>query len=293
MIELNEPFPLQDRFRDSRDTLRERTALLRRRRGVRSAANLAIISQMRADAHNTANLFRDFYVGTTETGTEELRDELTSAESALARWALMQTHEEFRTVDLARIDNLGDWEATAEVEADIAQIGETLRAEDDGGNIIDRHAPEARRRITVDPTLVTAGGLVAVRRKRLMLATAPSEVHFRDIRSTNGRVPSDEEMVAMSHIEIDKVSEFVLDLGVLSRMHPRAAQEVMEAATGVAPAEITNHGRSLVSPRLIEAAIDVRHEMLTPAVTTYYADRKFKDIRPADSGQRQSELTSA
>ena len=94
-------------------------------------------------------------------------------------------------------------------------------------------------------------------------------------------------MVATSHVEIDKVSEFIVDFELLRRMHPAAAQEIAEAFHGQAPAEITNHGRNLVSPRIIEAAIDVQHEVLTPAVTTYFADRKFKDIRPADDAERE------
>src|SRR6266702_888165 len=238
MSEFNEPIPAVDGFKDSRDILDTRIAELRRRRRVRSAAKLALISQMRADAHNQANLFRDFYVGAAETGTELLREELVDAESALARWAIMRAHQEFRTVDLARVDNLGDWEATHSAENDVAEIAEVLRAEADGGTIVDRHEPIAKRRITVDPMLVTAKGLVAVRRKRLMLATAQHDVRFKDARITNGRRATPEEITAIAHIEIDKVSEFVLDLDLLRRMHPKAAKEIEDAVLGEATAAI-------------------------------------------------------
>lgn len=282
MSEINEFTPTWGGFKDFSDTFDRKLAGLRRRRAVRSADELAAISRMRADGHVAANLFRDFYVGTAEQGTEELRRKLTEAESALARWALMGAHEEFHAVDLARIDNRGEWEATSAVEADIATIATTVRAAGDGGQVIDRHAPEAKRRIMVDPTLVAASGLVAVRRKRLMLATANREVHFRDSR--NGRALEGREMVARSRVEIDKVSEFILDLTVLRRVSARAAREIGRVIDGMSPVEITNHepALNLVSPRLIEAAIDVRHPMLTPAVTTYFADRKYSDIKPVE-----------
>jgi hypothetical protein len=282
MSEAHKPFPIMDRFVDSSD-LSDRIGALKRARNVRSAAQLALVSRMRAGAHDAANTFRDFYVGTHENGTADLRGELNQAQTALARWVLMQEHDEFRTIDLARIENSGDWDATAGAEGDIAIIAASLRETENGGQVIDRTATEAKRRIMVDPGIVSSRGLVAVRRKRLMLATAPQEVSFRDMRPGTDKRVHGQHTVARSHVEIDKVSEFVLDIDLLRRMHPVAAREIEEAVLGTAPAEITNHGRDLVSPRIIEAAIDVQHEVLTPAVTTYYADRKFKDIRPVDA----------
>lgn len=282
MSEAHKPMPILDRFVDSSD-ISERVRELKHARNLRkNVAELAMVSRMRAGAHAAANAFRDFYVGTHENGTDDLRAELTEAQTALARWVLMRNHDEFRTIDLARIENEGNWGATEGAEGDIAAIAAELRVADDGGQFIDRTAAEAKRRIMVDPGVVSAHGLVAVRRKRLMLATAPHEITFRDMRPGTQKRVYGQEMLATSHVEIDKVSEFVLDLELLRRMHPAAAREVEAAVTGAAPAEITNHGRDLVSPRIIEAAIDVRHDVLTPAVTTYYADRKFKDVRPAD-----------
>lgn len=286
MSEVHKPFPVMDRFVDSSE-VSERIRALKRARNLRNVAQLAVVSRLRADAHSAANTFRDFYVGTHENGTAELRIELSRAQTALARWVLMQEHDEFRTLDLARIENGGEWNATEGAEADIAIIAATLRDSGDGGQFIDRTAPEAKRRIMVDPGVVSSRGLVAVRRKRLMLATTPRDIAFRDMRPGTGKRVHGQPMMATSHIEIDKVSEFVLDLSMLRRMHPTAAREVEDAILGKTPAEITNHGRDLVSPRIIEAAIDVQHEVLTPAVTTYYADRKFKDIHPADESERE------
>lgn len=251
---------------------------------LNAAFDLATISQMRSRAHTEANLLRDFHVGTVERNTDRLRGKLSRAQGALARWALMAEHPEYRTIDLVRIDNQGDWDATAEAEEEIAQLAEELRDAGRGGEVIDKHSKEAKRRITVDPIFLSAEGLLVVRRKRLMLATTAETIKFADRRRK--RFPIADlvlrgRMEAETSIEIDKVSEFVLDLETLQRMHPKAAQEVADAAGGRAPSEITNHGRSLVSPRIIEAAIDVQHEVLTPAVTTYYADRKYKNIRRA------------
>lgn len=290
MNEVNEPMPSWGGFRDSSNTFDKRLVDLRQRRRVRVADELASISGMRAAAHSAVNLFRDFYVGTVEHDTEELRHELNSAETALARWAILCAHEEFYTVDLARIENHGDWKATAAAEADIASIAGELRTAGDGGQMIDRRAPEAKRRIMIDPTLVTASGLVAVRRKRLMLATASREVRFRDGRA--GRKTANREMVARSHVEIDKVSEFVLDLTVLRRIHRRAAAEIDSAIETMGPVELTNHGRNLVSPRLIEAAIDVRHPMLVPAITTYFADRKYDGVTAVGSEKNEPAQTA-
>ncbi len=289
MSEVDRHFRVMDGFVDSSE-VSDRIRTLKRARNLRNVAQLAVVSRMRAEAHAAANTFRDFYVGTQENGlggTAELRTELSQAQTALARWVLMQEHDEFRTIDLARIENEGRWDATESAEADIAAIAARLRAAGDGGEAIDRHAVEAKRRIMVDPGVVSSMGLVAVRRKRLMLATAPQEILFRDMRPGTKKRTHGQRMVATSHIEIDKVSEFVLDYELLKRMHPAAASEIEAAVKGEAPAEITNHGRDLVSPRIIEAAIDVNHDVLTPAVTTYFADRKFKDIRPADESEHE------
>ncbi|HKX24271.1 MAG TPA: hypothetical protein VJM46_03455 [Candidatus Saccharimonadales bacterium] len=283
MSEVHEPLPVMDRFVDSSE-ISERIRALKRARNLRSVAQLAVVSRMRAEAHAAANTFRDFYVGTHEDGavdTAELRTELTEAETALARWVLMQEHDEFRTIDLARIENAGEWDATAGAEADIATIAAQLRLAGNGGHVIDRDVTEAKRRIMVDPGVVSSKGLIAIRRKRLMLATAPHDVVFRDMRPGTDKRVHGQQLAATSHVEIDKVSEFILDLDLLRRMHPTAAREVEAAVRGDAPPEITNHGRNLVSPRIVEAAIDVNHPLLTPAVTTYFADRKFKNIRPA------------
>lgn len=286
MSEAHEHFPILDRFVDPSD-ISDRIRALKRARNIRSAAQLALVSRMRAGAHDAANTFRDLYVGVHENGTADLRGELSQAQTALARWVLMQDHDEFRTIDLARIENNGDWDATAGAEGDIAIIAAALREANNGGQVIDRAEPEAKRRIMVDPGIVSSTGLVAVRRKRLMLATAPHEVSFRDMRPGTDKRVHGQAMVATTHVEIDKVSEFVLDLEMLGRMHPTAAREVEDAILGKAPAEISNHGRDLVSPRIIEAAIDVQHEVLTPAVTTYFADRKFKNIHPADESEHE------
>ena len=293
MTERNEPLPIMDRFVDPSD-ISARLSELRRRRVTRSAVHLAAISRLRAEAHAAANLFRDFYVGTSEEGTEPLRRELSGARSALARWALMQAHGEFRTVDLARVENVGDWDATSEVEKDIATLAQSLRQAGNGGEIIDRHHNTAKRRIMIDPTLVSAQGLVAVRRKRLMVVTGPSQVRFVDRRHAADAPPRVFE--ATSRTEIDKVSEFVLDLRMMRRMSQKAAREIEQAIKGDAPTEITNHGRDLVSPRMIEAAIDarVRHPMLTPAVTTYYADRKFSNVHEVEpTAEVETELADA
>lgn len=243
---------------------------------------LATISGLRADAHADANMFSEYYVTPDENREHNLRNQLTSAQGALARWALMATQPAFRTVDLVRVVNDGDWDATSGAEEDIARIAAQLRSAGSGGDIIDRHSPEAKRRISVDPALVSAKGLVAVRRKRLMLATMPEVVEFADVRRTYGPgsrpIPEVTDTTAVIHLEVDKVSEFVLDIGAMREVNSRAADEVEAAIRGDAIHELTNHGRGLISPRLIEAAIDTRDPMLSPVATTYYAERKYRGV---------------
>lgn len=245
---------------------------------------LATISGLRADAHADANMFSEYYVTPDENREHSLRSQLTSAQGALARWALMAAQPAFRTVDLVRVVNDGDWDATAEAEEGIARIAAQLRSAGHGGDIIDRHSPEAKRRISVDPELVSAKGLVAVRRKRLMLATTPEIAEFADVRRTrtygpdSRPIPEVIDTTAVTHLEVDKVSEFVLDIGAMREVNSRAADEVEAAIRGDAIHELTNHGRGLISPRLIEAAIDTRNPMLSPVATTYYAERKYRDV---------------
>jgi hypothetical protein len=91
--------------------------------------------------------------------------------------------------------------------------------------------------------------------------------------------PSQREREAVAHYEIDKVSEFVLDVAALRAANKGAALEVEAAIRGEAPSEITNHGRRLTAPHFIEGAIDDQDPMLSPAMTTYFADLKYEDVR--------------
>lgn len=140
------------------------------------------ISRMRGDAHAKANLFRDYHVSPEDSPDHPLRRKLQNLRGLLTRWALMQANQEFRTVDLARIENNGDWDATESAEVDMERLAiQEYEAGNSQGQIL-RNSPESKLRIMVDPTLLCANGLVVVRRKRLMLRTITTTSRFRDVR---------------------------------------------------------------------------------------------------------------
>lgn len=269
MRELREPTLPRGGFRDSRDI-------------STAVGELVDISRMRSQAHEAANLFRDFHIEPGSFNERRLRRELSSAEGLLARWAILAANEEFRTVDLARVENRGDWEATAQAEADIGELALELFMKGEIEGVVERDAEEAKRRIMVDPGLLSGRGLIAIRRKRLMLATLPQPHEFRDMRPTSyheeGYVPRGNVLATDAHLEVDKVSEFVMDFQRLRVVDNDAAEEIRsEVIQQRGPAELTDSAAAAV----IEAAILDRNPMLTPAITTYYADRKYKNIRPA------------
>lgn len=270
MRELQHPELIRGGFEDSRD--------------IRAALDvLTDISRMRSAAHAQANLFRDFHIEVGGPKERQLRGELQEARGVLARWAVMTAYEEFRTVDLARVENDGDWEATLEAESGIGELGLALFMDGQVDGFIERDTPEAKLRIMVDPDLLSSNGLVAVRRKRLMLATPAVTHHFTDRRPTYGSASSPTKrppLAADVSLEIDKVSEFVLDVQRLRTLDPTAAEEVYEATNGGEIAgEITNQPNVTVAPRVIETAINKRDKALFPANTIYYADRKYRNIR--------------
>ncbi len=274
MRELREPTLPRGGFEDSRDI---ETAL----------GELTDISRMRSQAHEVANLFRDLHIEVGGLTERHLRRELSRAEGALARWAVMAAHESFRTVDLTRVENGGDWNATIEAEREIGEIATGLFVSGEIEGMVERDTPEAKLRIMIDPGLLSGRGLIAVRRKRLLLATTPVPREFPDMRPVGGNysgvfVPRGDAMAADVNLEIDKVSEFVLDFDRLEDASPRAAKEIREATTGGTVAGEITSNPDYVAPSVIEEAISARDAMLAPAVTTYYADRKYKKIRRAD-----------
>jgi hypothetical protein len=271
MRELHEPTLARDGFEDSRDI-------------GKALGELTDISRMRSQAHEAANLFRDFHIEVGGTTERRLRRELSQAEGALARWAIMVAQEEFRTVDLARVENDGDWDATATAEQEVGEIATGLFMGGEIEGVIERDTPEAKLRITIDPGLLSGRGLIAVRRKRLMLATTPIPRKFSDMRPVNGDysglfVPRGDAMVADVSLEVDKVSDFVLDFDRLEAASPKAAEEIREATKGGKVAGEITGNPDYVSPATLEEAIDARDAMLAPAVTTYYADRKYRKVR--------------
>lgn len=279
MRELREPIPDRGGFVDSRDM-------------DKALGELADISRMRSQAHEAANLFRDFHIEVGGLTERRLRRELTQAEGVLARWAVMAAHEEFRTVDLARIENNGDWDATAEAEKGIGDLAVDLFMDGEIDGLVERDTPEAKLRIMVDPGLLSGKGLIAIRRKRLMLATSPVPHEFADMRPTSHgsglMVPRGHAMTADSHLEIDKVSEFALDFDRMHATDQEAAEELRSAVTqGVAEITTSEFARATA---MVEEAIEGRDRMLAPAITTYYADRKYKNIRRLDQDERVSEL---
>jgi len=233
------------------------------------------ISRLRSLAHEQANLFRDLLIAPGSARERQLRGELVQARGVLASWAVMAAHEEFRTVDLARVENEGDWDATIDAEAGIGDVAMDLFMDGQIDGMVEPDTPEAKLRIAVDPRSVSIEGLLVVRRKRLMLATTPLRTEFSDVRSATKRV-----MVADTSLEIDKVSEFVLDLEGLEEINPRAAAQINAITRdGAAPGEVTNTDGAQAAAALIEAAIQSRHEIIVPAITTYYAERKYRNIR--------------
>jgi hypothetical protein len=299
MSEFSEPRPNDGGFVDSK--------------GISTAlTEFAQISRLRSDAHDAANMFRDLLVPMEQSGAHELRAELGQAEGVLARWAIMAAHQEFRTVDLARVENGGDWDATSRVEREIGDLALELFMDEEIDGLIERDSNEARLSIIVDPNLVSASGLYIVRRKRMMLATKPRPVDFVDVRPTS--YWSDEEdlsaprmvpMRADAHTQIDKVSEFVLDAEALREFQHQAAWEVRQHSEtrdkdgkvadthSFDATRISRRGRDGLLVRTLEAAITKRHPALTPAVTTYYADRKYKNIREAEGEVPQVESEPA
>lgn len=244
------------------------------------------ISRMRGDAHAKANLFRDYHVSPEDSPDHPLRRKLQNLRGLLTRWALMQANQEFRTVDLARIENNGDWDATESAEVDMERLAiQEYEAGNSQGQIL-RNSPESKLRIMVDPTLLCANGLVVVRRKRLMLRTITTTSRFRDVRphvefdnADHGAMSTMLEV--RMRLEVDKVSEFVLDARRLGAISIEAAEKLGAIIHGNAPVEVTGmeqEGGNCLS-HVIEGAIDEHDPLLTPATTTYYADRKYSDVR--------------
>ncbi len=236
------------------------------------------ISRMRSRAHEQANLFRDFYIQPGSSRERQLRGELDQARGVLARWAVVTAYEEFLTVDLARIENVGDWDAAAEAETDVGDVALELFMNEQIDGMIEHGSPEAKLSIVIDPGLVTAQGLIAVRRKRLLLATPPLPHEFTVRREPPVSMMTDASM------EIGKVSEFVLDFDRLEMIDPKVAQEILLATSGgISPSDITQVEGVRSAPAVIEAAIRDRDAMLTPAATTYYADRKYQNARRVEA----------
>lgn len=280
MRERREPTLTEGGFGDSRDI---GTAL----------GELTDISRMRSQAHEAANLFRDLSIEVGGQTERQLRRELSEAEGALARWAIMAAQEEFRTVDLARVENGGDWDATATAEQEVGEIATELFVTGQIDGMIERDTPEAKLRIMIDPGLLSGRGLIAVRRKRLMLATTPVPREFSDMRPMNGDysglfVPRGDAMAADVSLEVDKVSDFVLDFDRLEATSPKAAGEIREATKGGKVAGEITGNPDYVSPATLEEAIDSRDAMLAPAVTTYYADRKYRKVRRLSDSEREA-----
>lgn len=254
---------------------------------VRAVQDVTMISDARADAHNAANLFRDLHVSPRENKrTHELRLELQRTQSVLGRWALMVAHQEFRTIDLARVQNNGDWDATQSAESEMAGLGTVLEIDGVIDGFIPRTAERAKRRIMLDPTLVAGEGLILVRRKRLMLETRAEQSVFADQRPKHGygsqrwglgRGASGLPMAAQTHLEVDKVSEFILDVDALDAIDERAASEVSAVVHSGGPQKLSSDEHR--TSQIIEAAITARHDMLTPVTTTYYADRKYRNVQ--------------
>jgi len=237
---------------------------------------LTALSRMSSQAHTEANLFRDLHIDAADSSRHELRERLGPARTVLARWALLNAYLEVRTVDLARVEHAGDWEGANNAERGIGDLATELFMDGEINGMIERDTPEAKLRISLDPTIVGGNGLIVVRRKRLMLASRPHAVEFVDVRR---KYPTSK--TAQAHLEIDKVSEFILDIEGLREVDRHATAEVRAAAQRGLPVEVTAFRRSRV-PGVIEDVINERHESMVPAVTTYYADRKYTDIRDAD-----------
>lgn len=281
MRELREPTLTSGGFGDSRDTRK-------------AVGELLDISRMRSQAHAAANLFRDYHFFRDyrmEVGSaveRDLRGKLQGAEGVLARWAIMAAHQEFRTVDLARVENNGDWNATAEAEKGIGDLAVELFMAGEIDGLVERDTPKAKLRITVDPGLLSEDGLIAIRRKRLMIATAPTAHVFTDMRPAgdwDGHGPRrGHATVADMHLEVDKVSEFVMDFDRLNELDSEAATAIRRVAQ-YGPAEITSELEDATAA--VEAAIIERDAVLSPAVTTYYADRKYKNVRRLDQADRE------
>ncbi len=219
----------------------------------RATQELVAISDMRSTA-NEVNLLETKH-GVSE---EEVRERLRQARTVAARWAIARAYPEVRSVELARVKNPDDWDATDEAEREIAALAASERAE-----LIPRRSPEANIRIWLDPSVVAAKGLVEARRRRRLFAL-----------SSPTNTPKVTEVV-----EVIKEAKFILDLRRLSRVDGGVAA-VLRAAAALPHREPSEIHRSFAATPIIESAIDGRgmyegEPLLTPAVTTYYAERRY------------------
>lgn len=268
MSEYPEPQPSKGGFVDTQtisDALRE----------------LAYMSDIRREAHGRANLFRDLHVNGADNQEHGLRRQLDSAQGVLARWALLATNQEFRAMELAYVQNDGDWDSTGTVEEEIGDLAVDLFVDGEIDGMVDRHTSEAKLRVTVDPGLLSASGLVVIRRKRLMFATRARQVGLRDARPRSASQPPRGPLVATSRIELDKASEFILDVERFGEVGATGAEIIAEGLMRGRPFDIARDEELRQARQAVEAAIDERHPSLIPASTVYYAERSYSGIREA------------
>jgi hypothetical protein len=87
------------------------------------------------------------------------------------------------------------------------------------GEVLASDSPEAKRRITVDWGVTSVRGLTMLTRRRSLLRTAQFTEDFKIAETQR-------QYTAHSHIEVDKLSTFALDIDRLEDIDEQAAQEV-------------------------------------------------------------------
>ena len=233
----------------------------------RALVDMSAISEARGAAYNAANLFYPL-PSADETERKErlawrasLRERLGAATMA-ARWEIFRDNNELASVDLVRVNNMGSWEATEEAEAQMIRIANDAKNVETSDGLIARDSPEAKRTIMFDRHFLlhelTAAGLIAVRRKRLMMVASPQDAGGK-------------------HLEVDKASEFVLNVHRMAEIAPDTMFE-LDLRRGV----VWPEAGGLVDCT-IEAAIADRDEMLVPATTTYSGGRKVTAPKQAEA----------
>lgn len=122
-----------------------------------------------------------------------------------------------RTATLGILRLRGDWDAADELQEELIGDGSPFLDPPYAGKLIEQTTPEAKRIITVDWGITSVNGLTTVTSRRRLLRTRPFDQQLP---------VSGQTFTLRSHIEVDKLATFALDIDRLDTIDHEAAQEV-------------------------------------------------------------------